>query len=262
MIEKQYKDTETPHLSKKILDLIEQKGLSPKPKWHFFVREWVVWGMVGVALLVGSLATTLTIYIGNTSRFMERHIFFSDLLFLFRLVPFLWLLLLCIAIFYTVYAVRETRRGYKWSSSWLVAGAVGASIFIGASAHALGVGEAIDRYLLTEMPLYRPLTNFHPKMWMNMEQGVVAGTVTVVGEETFVLQKLDGEEIKVMVISEMDMRSPDELHEGMRVRIVGTSTIEGGETVFKSTAVEPFHGRGGPLFRGARLPPPPDMKER
>ncbi|KKS30421.1 MAG: hypothetical protein UV60_C0003G0004 [Parcubacteria group bacterium GW2011_GWA2_43_11] len=257
-----HKDMGAPHLSKKILDLIEQKGLSPKPRWHFFVREWVVWGMVCVALLVGSLATTLTIYIGNASRFMERHILFSDLLFLFRLVPFLWLFLLCIAIFYTVYALRETRRGYRWSSSWLVAGAVGVSILIGSSAHALGIGEAIDRYLLTEMPLYKPLTNFHPKMWMDMEKGVVAGTVTEVEKETFMIKKLDGEILKIMVVSEKDMHALPELHEGMRVRVVGTTTIEGGENVFKSTAVEPFRGRGGSLFKRVRIPPLPEMKER
>ncbi|KKS38378.1 MAG: hypothetical protein UU98_C0007G0019 [Parcubacteria group bacterium GW2011_GWD2_42_14] len=261
MIDEQNK-TEAPHLSKKILDLIEQKGLNPKPKWHFFVREWVVWGMVCVALLIGSLATALTIYIGNASRFMEHHILFSDLLFLFRLVPFLWLFLLCIAIFYTVYALRETRRGYRWSSSWLVALAVGVSILIGSSAHALGVGEAIDRYLLTEMPMYRPLTNFQPKMWMDTDQGVIAGTVTNVEKETFTLQKLDGEVLKVVIITENDNHPFRMPHEGMRVRVVGTTTIEGGENVFKSTLVQPFHGRGGPLTNHVRISQPSEMKER
>jgi len=261
MTNEQGKPTSTPHMSEKIMELIEQKGLSPKPRWHFFVREWVVWGMVCLALLVGSLATTLTIYIGNASRFMERHILFSDLLFLFRLVPFLWLFLVCIAVFYTVYALRETRRGYRWSSSWLVAGAIGVSILIGSSAHALGVGEAIDRYLLSEMPLYRPLTSFHPKMWMDMEQGVVAGTVMNVEQEMFMIQKLDGDVLKVIIVPENDESFP-RLHEGMRVRVVGTTTIEGGESVFAGTAVEPFHGRGGPLFKSVRPLPPPQMKER
>lgn len=132
-------------------------------------------------------------------------------------------------------------------------------MFVGSSVYATGFGESIDRYLLTEMPLYKPLTNYHPKMWMNTEKGVLAGTVTEVKQESFVIQKIDGERLTVTLVSEDDFTR--RLHEGMRVRLLGTTTIENGEEVFQCSTVEPFRGRGGMVTKQARMTPPLQMKE-
>lgn len=251
-------------MSERILQTIEKKGLTPKPKWHFFLKEWFVWGMVCVALFVGSVATALTIYIGNASRFIEHQIVFSDILFLFQLIPFLWVFLFGIAVFYTVYALRETRRGYKWNPSWLVGLAFGVSVLLGSSAYASGLGEAIDQYLLTEMPMYRPLTNFEPKMWMNSELGIVAGIVTEVRDEVFTIEKLDGELLEVYVTSGCDRDDLDDIHEGMRIRLVGTTTQEGEGKIFETFEIKPFYGRGGMMHQGQGqgqgVPPPIEMR--
>lgn len=250
-------DMHTPSkMSERILDVIEKKKLAPKPKWHFFLKEWFVWGMVFVALCVGSIATALTMYIANASRFIERQIIFSDIFFLFKLIPLVWLSLFGVAIFYTVYALRETRRGYRWSPAWLVGASLALSIILGSSVYASGISEAIDRYLLTEMPIYKPLTNFEPKMWMNTELGVVAGVVTDVEEETFTIQQIDGELLEVLPSPLCTETMLEELHEGMHVRLVGTTTQQGGQALFEISEVQTFYGRGG-MMRGNTNSPLP-----
>lgn len=246
-------------MSERILETIEKQGITPKPKWHFFLKEGFVWGLAVVALFVGSVATALTLYIGNASRFIEHHILFSDVRYLFQMIPLLWLFLFGIGVFYTVYALRETRRGYKWSPAWLVGLSLGISVLIGSSAYALGASEIIDRYLLTAMPLYKPLTSFEPKHWMNGEEGVVAGVVTEVGPTAFTIQKLDGEFLKIQIDPENPVFEMENLMIGMRLRLVGTTTQEGDEEVFEMLEMAPFRGRGGMMLWGN--PPRPPMQE-
>jgi hypothetical protein len=255
-------------MSEKILETIKKEGITPKPKWQFFIREWVVWGIVVLALFVGSIATALTIYIANASRFIEHQIIFSDIRYLFQIVPLLWILLFGIAVFYTVYALRETRRGYKWNPAWLVGTALALSVLIGSSTFASGIGEVIDMYLLTSVPFYKPLTNFQPKMWMDNDRGVIAGVVTEVSDTTFTVQKIDGALLEVTISEDTKILSPFGLHEGMRVRLVGTSTKQGGEEFecFEAMEVSPFKGRGGMMrFENPPSGPPPapfpEMKE-
>jgi hypothetical protein len=250
---------ESSHLSERILDTIEKQGITPKPKWHFFLKEGFVWGLAVVALFVGSVATALTLYIGNASRFIEHHIVFSDIRYLFQMIPLLWLFLFGIGVFYTVYALRETRRGYRWSPAWLVGLSLGVSVLIGASAYAMGASEIIDRYLLTAMPLYKPLTSFEPMHWMNGDEGVVAGVVTEVDSATFTIQKLDGAFLKIQPNPKNPMFEIENLKIGMRVRVVGTTTQVGDEEVFEMLEMAPFRGRGGMMMKGN--PPRPPMKE-
>jgi len=250
-------NSNTSPLSDKVLEVIEKEGLKPKPRWHFFVKEWVVWVVAFFALGVGSMATALTLYIANASRFIEHHIVFSDIRYLFQMVPFAWILLGGIALFYTVYALRETRRGYKWSASWLVGVALGVSMILGIGVYATGFSEYVDRYLLNEIPLYKPLTNFQPKLWMDERSGIVAGMVTeVLPNNTFEVQKIDGSLLKVELSTEFDRGKMAMLQEGVRMRFIGTSTKNGDEDVFIVENVEPFRGRGGMMMQKGHLPPP------
>ena len=236
-------------MSDRILDTIEKQGITPKPKWHFLLREWVVWSVALLALVLGSIASALTIYIVNATRFVEQEIHFSDLNTLFHLFPVLWLVLLGLGIFYTVYALHTTRRGYRWHSSWLVSAALLVSILVGWTAHAAGLGASIDRYLIAEVPLYKPLTGFEPMHWMNPNVGIVAGVIESVGEEEFIIRSLDGELFEITTTATTTMHDLMEIKEGVPVRVAGTTTDE---EVFEASHVAPFRGRGGGKGRGPR----------
>lgn len=235
-------------LSDQILGKIEQEHIAPKPKWHFLLHEWVVWFVAFAALVVGSIAATLSFYIADASRFIVRHIQLSDLHALFAAIPVLWLVLLSIGIFYTVHAVHSTRKGYKWHSSWLVGSALLTSVVFGWGAHTVGLGGSIDRYLLEEVALYKPLTGFEPMNYMDQTQGIVAGVVEEVYEESFIVRKIDGDLLEVSVATSTVVHLHERLKEGMPIHVVGTTTAD--EEVFEAQMIGAFRGRGGGHMRG------------
>jgi hypothetical protein len=228
-----------------VLSRINTEGITPKAAWHFLLREWVVWIAVGVAFVAGGIASTLTFYIVNTSFFMEQYIEGSSADRLFDLVPFFWIALCVLALFYTVHAVRETRRGYMYNSRWLVTGSLVLSMIVGYAAHAAGVGESIDTYLLKEVPLYKPLTAFHAAQWMHPDAGILVGVVQNIDGNSIVLKSLAGEEHVVTFTTSTQVYLSEQVYVGMPLRIVGTSTVSDNATVFHADSVGPFRGRGG-----------------
>jgi hypothetical protein len=240
-------EQQKPSMKTHILEVIEKKGITPKPKWHFLLKEWAVWGSAVFALLFGSIATALTIYLINANRFTIDAIRITGLEYLFRWIPILWIVLTLLGIFYTVHAAKETRRGYKWNVSWLVGVAILCSVCIGSTAYTMGVGEKIDTYLLEQVPLYKPLTNFKPRHWMNIEEGVVAGVVLELSESGVTILPLDGEMVHATFIPETVFHLQQEIELGMPVHIVGTTTTMNGEEVFTVSEISTFKGRGGKM---------------
>jgi len=229
------------HLSERVLSAIDEGGITPKPRWQFLLHEWVVWLFAVVAFALGSVATALTLYITNTSTFMERQIALSPLDTVFEIVPFIWLALLVIGIFYAAHALHSTRRGYRWHTSWLVVLAIGVSFAAGYGLDAAGLSASIDRYLLVHAPLYQPLTGFKPIHWMDPRSGVIAGTVEEVGDDMFVLRSLEGVVLEIHITPDTTIHGFIHLREGLPVRVVGTSTSRDG---LDASDVGPFHGRG------------------
>ncbi|MBP9749983.1 MAG: hypothetical protein KBD21_04615 [Candidatus Pacebacteria bacterium] len=230
-------------LADRVFETIETRGVEPKPRWHFLLHEWVVWGVTGVSFVVGSIATALTLYIVEASFITEQHIAHTDLGRLVGMLPWIWLLLIVVAILYGVYAFSTTERGYRWQTGYVVALALVLSICVGYGLHRSGLSEAIDRYLIAEVALYRPMSGFYAAHWMNVSEGRWVGVITEeVGQDVFVLHALDGEVWNVHVSDETVFRGMEELQDRMRVRVVGTTTADG---MCEAYEVRPFQGRGG-----------------
>ncbi len=243
-------------LGARVLHAIEERGIAPRPRWHFLVREWSIRTAALVALILGSWCAALTLYIVNASWPLRVELAHSPLWSVVSVVPLVWLVLFALALFYSVHAVHRMRRGYRFNSSWLVLGALVVSIFAGALLFAAGAGRALDDYLIAQAPGYAEISGHHPLRLRFPAQGVLVGVVEVRGTST-VLVAPDGE-VTALDLSTVATPRP-ELYE-RPVRVVGTTTAEG---IFEVHAIKPLRGRGlkrGPGMRlreGERMPPHP-----
>lgn len=234
-------------LAERVFETIDTRGVEPKPHWHFLLHEWVVWGIACSMFLVGSVATALSLYIVDASFFVERHIVQTDLGRIFGMLPWVWLVLVVVAVAYAVYALTSTEHGYRWHVGYLVLAALFLSVCTGYALNRFGMGEAIDRYLLTQVALYRPMSGFFPEYWMNVSEGRWVGMVVdEVDPNVFVLHSIDGTVWNVRVTDETVYRGLQDVREYMRVRVVGTSTEEG---MCEAYEVHTFRGRGGGMRR-------------
>ncbi|PKM87347.1 hypothetical protein CVU83_03110 [Candidatus Falkowbacteria bacterium HGW-Falkowbacteria-2] len=175
-------------LGQKIIDKIKADSLSPKPRWHFLVREWLVWMMGALALIVGAASVSVMRYLAENSSWAVQAPYGQTFAgWLLLSLPYFWLFLLGLFLWLFYYNLKHTKRGYRYPMIYVAGIALFGSILLGLAFYTLGVGSAIDGVLGRKAPLYAHVFNPHIDFWSAPEEGRLAGLVVahVEGEDTF-----------------------------------------------------------------------------
>lgn len=162
----------------KLTNKIKTEKIKPHPRWHFLLKNYVVWGLGFISLLVGALAVAVMIYLikyggWELSGASSQNIWE----FLLLNLPYFWLVFFGLFIFLLYYNLRRTRSGYRYSL-WLVAiASLFFSLLLGSVFFAAGWGEKIDDILGRRAPFYDEVINRQMHFWRQPEAGRLAGMV-------------------------------------------------------------------------------------
>lgn len=222
-------------LEQKIIERIKSGHLSPRPQWHFLMKEGLIWAVGGLALLVGAAAVSVMIYLGSNNdwpAYSQAGRSFGAWLLLS--LPYFWLIFLGLFLWLLSYNLKHTKRGYRYPISLIVSAAVIASIILGFIFSAVGLGEKIDNILGRQAPLYDRVFNPHIDFWSQPADGRLAGlVVSLSDQEHFVL--VDRERSQWMVTH--DAQVADLIIAGQPVRVVGKIS---GELEFTAKDIMPM----------------------
>lgn len=222
-------------LEQKIIEKIKSGHLSPRPQWHFLMKEGLIWSVGVLALLVGAAAVSVIIYLGGNNDWLaysRAGRSFSTWLLLS--LPYFWLVFLGLFLWLLSYNLKHTKRGYRYPISLIVGAAVVASIIFGFIFSALGLGESIDNILGRRAPLYDRIFNPHIDFWSQPADGRLAGLVVALSDqEHFVL--VDRERSRWMVAH--DAKADDLIITGQPVRVIGKIS---GEREFTAKDIMPM----------------------
>lgn len=247
------------NLSQEVLEKIEKKHLSPKPKWEFALREYFIWAIFGMAVIVGGLATSVVIFMLDHGGW-ERELGFGTVRAIFLGLPYFWLLTLAVLVVIAVYDFKHTKRGYRFPPTLVVTTSVLFSVILGSVIYAVGGGEKIEGLIYRRLPIYMQIMHWQGRPYVASEAGRLAGVVIVARPvERFQIRDFKG---KVwFVICEQPAESNcNIIRDGLRVRMIGEK-VSG--TEFRVDFVKEFLGRGmmPPTLRRDmrlkdRMPPP------
>jgi hypothetical protein len=182
-----------------LLKKIEDKKITPKPRWQFLLKDYVVWVFGGLSLIVGSLAVAVMIYL---VRYNERDLcayqaqsFWN---FILLTLPYFWVILLGVLIFIIYYNVKHTKKGYKYPLILIVLISILASLIFGVIFYRVGLGRAIDDALGAHPRFYRALFNRQPDFWTSPGEGRLLGRIeSVIDEQKFYLIDIDGKKWEI-----------------------------------------------------------------
>lgn len=186
---------ETKDISRKVLSAIEEKHISPTPKWQFLLKAFLLWLSGAFSLLVGAAGFSVIIHL---LRFNDwdayRHINKNILSFTLLTLPYFWILFLALFIFIVDYNFKHTKRGYKYRLPIVAGGSIFLSMFLGTALYAAGVGRVIDFTLSDRLPFYNQFGNRRPMIWSEPENGRLAGMVSEIKtKEEFSLVDFQGQ---------------------------------------------------------------------
>lgn len=210
--------TQQEQFSARVLDCIEERGTTVKPKWQFQAREVVLWVLIAAAVVIGSLAVAVIVSnVTDSDLPLYMRGGYHPLIAVGKLLPYFWIVLLILVAIAIEWNMKHTKKGYKFRGSTILICTVILSTGAGTALAILDIGRGVDESLERSLPLYAEYIAPHHTPWEDPEHGVLAGKIVLVGEEFLVLQTLRGDEW-IVVLLEDDYK---EVKENRLIRAVG-----------------------------------------
>ncbi|MFA5184187.1 MAG: hypothetical protein WC456_01525 [Patescibacteria group bacterium] len=168
---------------RKLVAKIKEEKIAPRPRWHFLLRNSVIWATGTASLLIGAGAVSVMIYLlkynGWEIRTETNKAFWE---FFLLTLPYFWILFLALFVFILYYNLKHTSRGYRYPVWFIVSSSILSSVILGSAFFLGGLGEKIDNILGEQAPFYDKVINRHLDFWFKPEEGRLVGIVTAKDE--------------------------------------------------------------------------------
>ncbi|MCK5510431.1 hypothetical protein KAI65_02720 [Candidatus Parcubacteria bacterium] len=215
------------NIGKKILDIIEEKKIIPRPKWQFLLKAVLTWISGIISLIIGALAFSVIIYMLKNNDW-DAYMYINDSLLQFILLtlPYFWILFLIMFIFIFHYNFRHTKKGYKYRLYVVAVLSIFLSMLIGSVLYASGVGKSIDFVLSDRLPAYTKFINRRQKIWMAADEGRLGGIIiNIKSEKEFELEDLEGKAWHIMCVG-ADIHPRAKIEVNNKIRIIGEEILK------------------------------------
>jgi len=195
------------NLKNKIFDQIKEKKVEPKGRWQFLLKDYVIWALFALSVVVGSLAFAIIILMVKT----ELSFAGTGL----AVIPYFWLTVLIVFILIAYLNLSKTKVGYKINPYWWVVISILASMLLGSFIYILGWSTHIERGVYRNLPVYQKVIDHRMNVWVNPEEGRLMGEVRKIDNEHF---ELFAPNMQLWIVR---YDSLDNQYESQRVRVLG-----------------------------------------
>lgn len=215
------------NFSQKLLEIIKEKKVSPKPRWQFMLKDYAVWSLGVLCLLTGALVVSVAIYMVRGSDWgIYRQITGSLWEFILLTLPYFWLFLFALFLFAVYYNIKHTKKGYRYSLVATVGVAAMALLVFGGLFYQIGLGSRLDRALAGNAPFYDSVINRRIHFWSQPEQGRLSGLIIEVEDKQAIVLADRGRRQWLVRISNAEFMPGAEIKIGNSVRTLGEKIME------------------------------------
>lgn len=171
---------DTNNFAENLLEKMKVDKIAPKPRWHFLLKNYVVWILGALSLFIGSLAMSVIIYL---LKYNDWEMGFKTdggfWAFFLITLPYFWIVFLGLFVLVLYYNIKHTKSGYKYPALYIVIFAILSSVILGELFFLLGLGQKIDDVLGQKAPLYAEVFNPQLDFWFQPEKGRLAGLAVI-----------------------------------------------------------------------------------
>jgi hypothetical protein len=159
-----------------VMERIACGDVCPRSKVFFKTREYLVWFLWGLSVVLGALAVAVALFVVSYQKTgMYLHHGRGAFDFFISSLPFLWVGVLVAMVLLAVFHVRHTKRGYRYPLWILTISSLVLSFAGGAVLHLLGVGKYADYHLGQNMRMYTSQEKMEKKLWHAPLEGRLIG---------------------------------------------------------------------------------------
>lgn len=212
--------------------------MEPKARWVFLVKNYIIWIIAFVALIVGAVSFAVALEIIQNSGMdlyasMEHG---SAIGILLHTLPLVWLLLLGVFAGLAYVQIRKTKRGYKYAFPIVIIGGAAIMIGFGVAFFTQGVGDKTDEALSKVVPHYKTILNRNEMFWHRPHKGYLVGRIYEVDDDNEIIVVDVQKHTWEVEVEEAKIIGAVQLAPGVFVRVVGMKTDD---DEFKASLIGP-----------------------
>ncbi len=226
--------------SDKLLDAIKTRGVTPKPRWQFKTKNILYWSAYGIFVLLGSVAFSIIIFAFLESDF-DLLSYYPQSVFtlLLKLLPIFWIICSILFIGISLFGIRHTKLGYRYSLLFIVSTSIAGSMVLGVAFFFTGGAEKIELILANNIRLYRSVEEKKIDLWSMPEDGFLAGKIVTVGDR-ITIEDFVGEQWNIDVTNAF-IRPGASIKINDSIKIIGKIVDR---STFIAEEIRPWDGRG------------------
>lgn len=177
------------NIENRILSKIRTENLHPKSFWYFVVKDYSLWGLVFLSIILASISIAPIIFIINNLELgYAKHIDSNIFFFLFHMFPYTWILLCAITTVLATIAWENTKHGYRFDGKKVFVISLLISLGLGIVLHTLSFGKKIDdEFKNMSLGKYKSFEEQRDINWFNPTQGRLIGIVETISTSSFIL---------------------------------------------------------------------------
>jgi len=227
---------ENKNISQIVLERIKGEGLKPISRRVFSIKRVLFWTAVAVSLIVGAFTFSLVLSsLFNNDWDLYNRFGFS---FIFKTLPYFWIISLIIFVILGDYYYRKTLHGYRHTLIVVVGAYMASSIIFGSLFYILRIGDIIEKSLVDVPVVYRNIILNRHEVWAHPEDGLLSGKITKINDNDLELIDQDGN-IWIIDTTSYDNRGKVNIQIGERIKIMG-DIIENNN--FSADEIRPWMG--------------------
>ena len=224
------------HLSKNIIEAIKKEKIIPVPKWHFLLKNYVVWILFLISSIIGGIAFgIILLQLSDIDWTIINRINSGPRELMMTIIPYFWITILILFIGIAYHNFRHTSKGYKSRTFIILSISILVSVIAGSIVFATGISRHVENFR-NNIPFVREIHSPRTRLWMQENKGLIAGTIEELHQDKLRLKNLRD---KLWDIDTRDAKLIDiiQLELNQRVGIIGEKIDN---THFKAHEIRPW----------------------
>jgi hypothetical protein len=146
------------NISNKALKQIKDNNIKLKPRWYFVTKNYFIWTIFGISIILGSLAFSMILFMVKQLDWDIYHYMGDSFLkTIFISLPYLWLIFLILFTGVAYYNFIRTKRGYRFKFISILLISLIISIILGTGFYFNGFSERLENVFSEKISYYHRL---------------------------------------------------------------------------------------------------------
>lgn len=227
--------------SQKLLEKIQSEKISQKSHWRFVLKNAFFWTLFAFSVIIGALSFSVILFAFNQTDFdLISQMADSRIEFFLGLLPFFWIFSCVVFFLVSVFVIRHTKTGYRYSPSLIFGSSIVLSIVLGTLLFFTGGAEKMERIFAENIPVYKSFEERKISRWSMPEGGFLSGRIVEREEGMLIIEDWNNKKWEVdfenAVIKGKLLLEKDE-----KVKMIGKIS---GDNIFVAEKICPWEGTG------------------